>query len=96
MFKLRRERIMEGTDGYGGPNYKGVPIVTKDNEVSESPSVKDYKAEISYATKYGMVKGLLDGLMMQAMDMGDYYSIDAEVFEKVVKVLEEFDKEDSL
>jgi len=27
---------MEGTDGYGGPNYKGVPIVTKGNDVSES------------------------------------------------------------
>jgi len=42
-----------------------------------------------------MIRGLMDGLIIQAKNMGDYYSIESEVFDKVVKALEEFDKKEA-
>jgi len=42
-----------------------------------------------------MIRGLMDGLIIQAKNMGDYYSIESEVFDKVVKVLEVFDKKEA-
>ncbi len=46
---------------------------------------------IDNARQAGYYKGLLEGLIRQAVDRGKFYSIDARAFEKIKKAFEDFE-----